>query len=504
MGLVTDMDGAVVIGAEGRRKIDYKPSPTCKRFHWDSKSLYRFLMGPFGSGKSTACVMEILNRAHLQAPGADGVRRVRCVALRNTYPELKSTTIKTWTDWVPEEECPINWAAPISAKMKKRLPDGSLLDFEMLFISMDRTADVAKALGLEATMFWVNEAREIPFSIISVLDRVGRYPSMKDGGPTWSGIIGDTNPPDTDHWFYRLAEQKCPEGWAFYKQPGALIRKKDGSYVPNPEAENVAHLTDGYGYYHKMVPGKPEEHINVYVLGQYGKVFTGRGVYEGVYDDVRHVSRDDQGNPMPLGVYRGLPLLVGFDFGNTPACVIAQETRTGVLNVLREYQCEYGGIYQFVTDTVRPALLREFAGMSLIAVGDPAGTAGSQANTEVNCFNELARLGIQAAPASTNDFTMRRESVMFYLSRMSNNRPAFQLDPSCQMLRRGFQGGYEFSRVQVIGDERYRDIPSKNQYSHLHDALQYVCLRANQPVASRPASRKALPDARPRGMGGWT
>ena len=106
--------------AEPKEYIEYIPSPTMARFHADSDSLYRFIMGPFGSGKSTACVMEILMRSYQQAP-YNGVRKTRWVALRNTYPELRSTTIKTWTDWVSEQVCPINWNAPITGRMRVQI-----------------------------------------------------------------------------------------------------------------------------------------------------------------------------------------------------------------------------------------------------------------------------------------------------------------------------------------------------------------------------------------------
>ena len=35
--------------------------------------------------------------------------------------------------------------------------------------------------------------------------RVGRFPSMRDGGPTWYGVVCDTNPPNTDHWWSIMA-----------------------------------------------------------------------------------------------------------------------------------------------------------------------------------------------------------------------------------------------------------------------------------------------------------
>ena len=38
-------------------------------------------------------------------------------------------------------------------------------------------------------------ARELPKAVIDGLThRVGRYPTKNDGGPTWHGVILDTNP----------------------------------------------------------------------------------------------------------------------------------------------------------------------------------------------------------------------------------------------------------------------------------------------------------------------
>ena len=53
--------------------------------------------------------------------------------------------------------------------------------------------------------------------------------------------------------------------------------------------------------------------------------------------------------------------------------------------------------------------------------------------------------------------------------------PQLQLHPRCEVLRKGFRGRYQFRRIRVAGSaERYRDTPDKNEYSHPHDALQYV------------------------------
>ena len=69
--------------------------PTLARF-MQSRKHVRMAMGPFGSGKSTACVQELLQIALRQKPGEDGVRRTRFAVVRNSYPQLRDSTIRTW------------------------------------------------------------------------------------------------------------------------------------------------------------------------------------------------------------------------------------------------------------------------------------------------------------------------------------------------------------------------------------------------------------------------
>src|SRR6185295_14585511 len=89
---------------------------------------------------------------------------------------------------------------------------------------------------------------------------------------------------------------------------------------------------------------------------------------------------------------------------------------------------------------------------------------------------ELAEEGIACVPASTNSFVGRREAVAKYLTRLSDGKPCLIVDPKCDMIRRGFNGRYQYRRLQVVGAERFKDVPDKNDYSHLHDALQYAAL----------------------------
>ena len=102
--------------------------------------------------------------------------------------------------------------------------------------------------------------------------------------------------------------------------------------------------------------------------------------------------------------------------------------------------------------------------------------------------------GIPCRAAPSNDFTLRREAVASTLNRMVDGEPGFLLSPTCTMLRKGFAGGYAYKRVQVVGDERYRDAPDKNAYSHPHDALQYLLSGGGEArVVMRREERKANP-----------
>jgi hypothetical protein len=459
------------------KTIRYQASPTMAKFH-SSNAPVKGIMGPIGSGKSVGCILEVLTRSQRQAPDYGNIRRTRWAVIRQTYPELKSTTIKSWQDWIPNEIFPITYGAPITARMIQKLPDGTTMDMEVFFVSVDRPKDMKKVLGLELTGAWINEAREIGKHVVDgVFSRTGRYPGKKYGAPlTWTGLIMDTNPMDDDHWWYRMAEQQKPDGWDFFRQPGALNKILDGNgsligYEANPRAENVKHQPLGFRYWLQQVQGADPQWVDAMVCGNYASVHDGRAVYKDIYNDRVHHS------PVPLEVFRGMDLLMGWDFGLTPSCILGQLDPEGQLRILREYVCDYGGLKQFAGDVVIPRLNSEFSGIPVRAWGDPAGNQKSQSDDTQTCFNMLAQLGIPAVPTVTNAFIPRRQSVIDRLSRtVGSARPAFITDPSISILRKGFLGGYKFERVQVTGEERYKDQPAKNRFSHPHDALQYLCV----------------------------
>ena len=438
--------------------FDYSDAPTILKFANCDKRV-RGLMGPFGSGKSTACLIEIIRRAHMQRPStSDGIRKFRVVVVRNTFPQLRDTTLKTVLDWLP----PRYFGELRVADHEYIVTGFPGVRIEMLFRALDKPDHVANLLSLELTMAWINEAREIPQAIFNAVDgRINRYPSKREGGITWTGIIMDTNPPDEDSWWYKYFEEISPDNAAIFKQPSGL----------SPHAENTKNLPDNY--YRELMVGKPKDFVQVYIEGKYGYVKEGRPVYTN-WNETLHVATDEI-RPVP-----GRPLILGFDFGLSPAAVICQQTVRGHFHVLDELVSEGMGIRSFAKNVVKPLLATKYRGFPIIGSGDPAGVAKSQAD-ERTCYEELKAQGLKITPAETNKNVARIGAVEALLGQIIDGKPVFQLSPQCRWLRKGFNGGYKFVRLQT-NSERYADKPVKNDLSHIQDALQYAAMYVDKKV----------------------
>ena len=435
-------------------------------------SFFRCLVGPFGSGKSASCAVEVFRRACQQKPDSGGVRRTRWAAIRSTYPQLRNTTIGSWQQWFHDGFAAFRWNPTPQHHIVMPLADKTILDMRVDFIALDGPTAEADLRGAELTGAWLNEISEIPKNVVMfALGRVGRYPAMKDGGPSWSGIVADSNAWDQDHWLYGPFLES-PAGWKFFRQPGAVV-KSGQKWELNPAAENSKHLP--VDYYIRMLAGQGEDWIRVYLANEFAYAIDGKPVY-GEWSDSAHVASYI---PEPIDT---APIYIGLDFGLTPCAIFGQRDSKGRWVILDELTSEDMGVQRF--SEILAKHLDEFYGHMnnnlFTAYGDPAGNQRAQTD-EKTCLaivKEYANIEVRAAP--TNDFTLRREAVAGALNRMIEGRPGFMLSPLCRMLRKGFAGGYHYKRVKITGSDRYHDKPDKNEFSHPHDALQYLMSGAGE------------------------
>jgi hypothetical protein len=459
----------------------YKPTETQRNYMLDP-AYVRVLAGPVGGGKSVTCVHELVRLACGQAPNAQGKRKSRAVIVRNTADQLALTTRKTVFDWLPPGQAGVWKAVEKTFVLMASLPDGTQVESEWLFIALDTPDDVRKALSLETTFLWGNEARELhPDVVDGLLGRLNRYPSMKDGGPTRSCALFDTNMPDEDTWWHDKMENP-PSNWAVYKQPAAIIKPeryvelfneepeevlldKDGAeWCVNPQADNYDHLPKQY--YPNLIPGKTEDWLRVYLRSEYGRSLSGTPVYEKTFVPDFHVASSAL-NPIRGDSY---PVIIGIDFGRTPAAVFKQRDARGRVLTLGEITAENMGIETFINTKLNPHIANNFAGCSFVCAPDPAGYAKTQLN-ELSLVDVLKRAGFKCVKPPTNDPEKRIQAVERLLCQQLEGKAMYLVDPSCTTLIKGFRYGY---RYKIKRNGEMEDKPDKNGFSHIHDANQYA------------------------------
>ncbi|MCK5602749.1 hypothetical protein KAR91_12790 [Candidatus Pacearchaeota archaeon] len=461
-------------------EINYKAAPTLAKFH-ASTAFVRGVRGPIGSGKSVAMCVELFRRLQEQEPDRSGKRKSRWAIIRNTYPELETTTLKTWLDWFPEE---------IFGKVNRRVPICHYfryndIDAEIYFLALDRPEDVKKLLSLELTGVFVNEAREEPLKIVQTCcDRVGRYPSQRArpdhitaaNWPTWYGVIMDTNSPDDDHWWAVMAgdaelpdDFTIPENWEFFTQPPAAFEEKEGTrtkWVLNPNAENLENLpTD---YYRNLISGKSNMHVRVYVGNKYGSLQDGKVIYPEFSPDM-HIAETE------LKYLVGRTIHVGLDFGMTPAAAFGQSDHFGQWRDLHEL-CTHGVGAERFSHLLKSEIATAFPDVPFENFefwGDPSGGL-PQSGSDNTYFQVLIANGIPVRGAPTQNPSTRVEAGREPLEKLlPGGKMGYQINKKCKVLIKGFVSGYHFPKIGTTGSVRYGEKAVKNRFSHVHEARQY-------------------------------
>lgn len=482
-----------------RRQIAFKAQSDTLAEYWNSRKFLQFIMGPVGSAKTSTSIWKCFKMMIEQEPNAQGVRPTRGAVIRNTRSDLKATTIPDWRDQLDDHYGTFTWGPPPIHELRFSLPDGTRVEADVLFLGLDYEEDVRKIRGANWTWCWHNEIKEQHPAVLRMTrTRLWRFPSKAMGEVECShaAVIADYNAPDEDHWLYKMVENNRPDEMAFFRQPpavykaderpdlvdkGCLVsRSVEGTkWVVNPDADNAQNLKPtGQQYYVNQIGGNSDDKIKVDLGNQYGYVQEGKPVYP-EFNDSTHVA-DVPADP-------NLPLLLGWDFGLTPSVIIGQMSKRGQLRILDELCEDNMGVKRFARDVVKPHLAAQYKGYEIgLSWGDPANTRGdADEKRAISMLNdeyfdeEPLNLGFWTEPAEGNNMlTPRLESVRGFLNRMIDGAPGFLLHPKCVRLRQGFNGKYCYRRAKITGHERYHDKPDKNEWSHPHDALQYLALGA--------------------------
>lgn len=464
-------------------QINYTPPDSLLNF-FASEKFISLVMGPIGSTKTTASLLKVAYHAAQIAPCEDGIRRSRCVIVRNTREQLRDTTIPDFLSWYPDGVAGVY--SKTQMKFTLRFSD---VECEVLFRSLDEAKDVRKLLSLQLSFAVIDEFRELHPDVFQQLQgRLGRFPDKRmvrpdksrnfpggcvyDDGTDARRLWGASNPPDMgtfwEEFITRAVEGEF-ENVHVTIQPSAL----------SEDADWLQFLPDDY--YKTLVEGKPEEWVDIYVRSKFGKSLAGRPVFSG-FDPDFHIAK---AHLQPFKTSTS-PLLIGMDFGLTPACTISQLDPKGRFLTYDSITSEGMGIVRFIDEKLRPLLSTKYAGIPTLIIGDPAGSQRAQTD-EKSVFDILRMRGFDVIPASTNSIASRLAAVEALLARQIDGEPAHIIDPGATDLVNAMRGGYRYKK-RKNGD--YDDKPEKNEYSHVADAHQYACLHvAGDQVGAGPRVR---------------
>lgn len=171
----------------------------------------------------------------------------------------------------------------------------------------------------------------------------------------------------------------------------------------------------------------------------------------------------------------GLPMLIGFDFGLTPAAVIAQY-EDGTLTIFKEYIEVNMGVERFLKK-ILPDMMGRYPTKGDLKKDwkcfiDPSGSFRKDTD-ESSCALKLAEAGFSPIPGAVT-FEKRRQSVAKLLTSFGEEGPSFQIyAKGAPLTVKGLEGGYRFEdKYFELEPNKVR--PIKDQYSHPQDALQYI------------------------------
>lgn len=198
--------------------------------------------------------------------------------------------------------------------------------------------------------------------------------------------------------------------------------------------------------------------------------YGGFGVFSDDFNEDLHVI---EGRIEPR---KGVPILRGWDFAGNHSIAFAQYL-DGTLYVIDELP-NIGWHTRDVVPKVLEYSSQKYPEFKFLELPDPS--AFDRGRNDVDGESNIDRMvsmGIERRSiikVSTNRQEPRLDSVLKLLTGLVKGKPKIQFASVCQMLITGMKGAYQFK--EKINQNQSKPSIVKNEYSHIADALQYICL----------------------------
>jgi hypothetical protein len=476
------------------------PGPVAAAFEADT-SFNPLIVGPVGSGKTTTSVKKIVGLAQ-RLPGAlenvnGKLRRVKScrvavvasthrILWKNLLPSYWKVFPKDWGKWTGGEGEPAEHKFQMRAGIDAHGVE-IILQIQVDFIGVaDRSLDDITH-GLELTGCYIYEVDTLPKDTISKFaGRLGRWPKMPTGEEQDllpRQVWGDCNAFDPDHWLYAECFDEKPAGREVYVQPSAL----------SDQAENIHNV--GRGYYTQQCQLLKPWEIARLIENRFVPDRPGFVVYSD-WNPLLHTAKET------IKPVRTLPLLIGVDQGHKAAAAINQRLAKRVWRTLAELTTPADEITtagKFAED-LADLIVQVFGpGMNVLAVLDPAAKARMSTEQALSWIEEFAgAFPWPCMPAISNKMTGENgglETMRQVLTYMPKGFPAYQVDPRCKVLLKGFNGAYRLKPVPGQSGVASGEVDKKAIEANVHDANRYVIdtiERQDHLMGDAGASRVAL------------
>jgi hypothetical protein len=375
------------------------------------------MVGALGSGKTaTLCVEAIM--LSIENPGNVGL------IARRTLPELKSTTMKRFFEFLPDPFV-LKWNKTERELYIRTNGKPSLVHFGPL-------DEIGRYKSLELGFYAIDEADQTTEE--HWLTLAGRL-RMKDI-PCY-GLLA-TNPTSTNHWIYNRWVSDPTRGYALFRS-----KTKDNE-------ENLPE-----GYIEELKSTYPENWAKRYIEGLFGVIQSGDPCFPD-FKDTTHVKSI---NPLP-----DVPMIRGWDFGRRRPCVVfCQVDDLGSVRIYDTYLGQNEDLYLFSDKVIRFSN-RKYNTFQFEDYCDIAGKqerdSGQSSITILNNQRIYPKFRYSSPDArATFIRKMMRE-------RTQSGEEKFLIDPRNEYLIEALLGGY------YVDDDGK---PKKDGYfEHGIDALGYV------------------------------
>jgi len=392
-----------------------------------------------GEGKSAALCWSALTHTR-HNPGATWA------LIRGTFEDNIRTTQKEFFKWFPPGICGTYHATKKMFTWASGIADG-----EVYFMGMDDPQDASSLMSMPLAGFGIDEpAPAIGSAGVDELIFDIAMSRLRQEGMKWYVAKLAENNPDEAHWTYRRFVVPGDPDFRYW-QPG------------NPE--NIAHLPATYYAGLRNTWRHRPDLVRRFVEGEFGYQQEGKPVTP-QWSDKLHLALGL--SPLPR---RELVLL--WDFGHNPTCLITQQTPIGHWNILEAHVGDGIGTSELIENVIKPVLQARYLDLhpTLRHIGDPAGETREQTSIYRTAVRMLKReLGgsWRKGPVSIPE---RVNPLQALLTRTIGGKGLIQVDrilasPVWHALRGGWH--YHIARTGIISG-----VPKKIIHSHPGDALSY-------------------------------